>query len=129
VPWDSTIDLEARKRGTSVYFPGSVIPMLPEKLSNDLCSLVPRQDRPTFTAEIHFDKKGHTIKKDFYPSIIHSNDRMTYTSVRKILVDRDIPERQRYAYLLESFDMMEELCGILRDKRIKRGSLDFDCRF
>ena len=126
VAWDSPVDLEARKRGTSVYFPGSVIPMLPEKLSNDLCSLVPRQDRPTFTAEIHFDKSGRNIRKDFYPSIIHSNERMTYTSVRKILVDRDITERQRYGYLLESLETMEELCGILRDKRIKRGSLDFD---
>jgi ribonuclease R len=126
VPWDSVIDLEARKRGTSVYFPGSVIPMLPEKLSNDLCSLVPRQDRPTFTAEIHFDKKGRIIKKDFYPSIIHSNERMTYTSVRKILVDKDPRERQRYDYLLESFETMEELCAVLRDNRLKRGSLDFD---
>jgi ribonuclease R len=126
VAWDSPIDLEARKRGTSVYFPGSVIPMLPEKLSNDLCSLVPGQDRPTFTAELYFDKKGQIVKKDFYPSIIHSNERMTYTSVKKILVDRDITERQRYGYLLEDFETMEGLCGILRDKRIKRGSLDFD---
>jgi len=62
---DSVIDLEARRRGTSVYFPGSVIPMLPEKLSNDLCSLVPGQDRPTVTAELHFDRKGQIVKKNF----------------------------------------------------------------
>ncbi|MBI4849610.1 MAG: ribonuclease R [Nitrospirae bacterium] len=126
VPWDSAIDLEARRRGTSVYFPGSVIPMLPEKLSNNLCSLVPQQDRPTFTAEMHFDMKGRILKKDFYPSVIHSNERMTYTSVKKILVDHDRAEREKYGYLLESFVMMEELCDILRTQRMKRGSLDFD---
>ncbi len=126
VPWDSALDIEARRRGTSVYFPGSVIPMLPEKLSNDLCSLVPKQDRPTFTAEMHFDKKGQITDKKFYPSIIHSNERMTYTSVRKILADNDGNERGKYAYLLESLEMMEELCDLLRKQRIKRGSLDFD---
>ncbi|MBI5409682.1 MAG: ribonuclease R [Nitrospirae bacterium] len=126
VPWDSAVDFEARRRGTSVYFPGSVIPMLPEKLSNDLCSLVPRQDRPTFTVEMRFDNKGQMLRKDFYPSVIHSNERMTYTSVRKILDDKDLEERKRYEYLLESFELMEELCEILRRQRIKRGSLDFD---
>jgi len=126
VPWDSAVDIEARRRGTSVYFPGSVIPMLPEKLSNDLCSLVPRQDRPTFTVEMHIDRKGHIVKKDFYPSVINSNERMTYTAVKNILVDKDPAERSRYGYLIESFETMEELCGILREQRIKRGSLDFD---
>lgn len=126
VPWDSPLDLEARRRGTSVYFPGSVIPMLPEKLSNNLCSLVPKQDRPTFSVEMHFDKEGQIIDTAFYPSIIHSNERMTYTSVKKILVDKDREERERYGYLLESLDLMEELCAILRKNRIKRGSLDFD---
>ncbi len=126
VQWDSVIDMEARKRGTSVYFPGNVIPMLPEKLSNDLCSLVPKEDRPTFTVEMHFDKNGQIFDKDFYPSIIHSNERMTYTSVRKILVDNDEKERSTYAYLINIFELMEKLCAILRKKRIERGSLDFD---
>ncbi len=126
VQWDSVIDMEARKRGTSVYFPGSVIPMLPEKLSNDLCSLVPREDRPTFSVEIHFDRNGQIRNRDFYPSIINSNERMTYTSVRKILVDNDTEERSKYAYLIKTFELMEELCDILRKKRIERGSLDFD---
>jgi ribonuclease R len=126
VQWDSVIDMEARKRGTSVYFPGSVIPMLPEKLSNDLCSLVPREDRPTFTVEMHFDNNGQIRDKDFYPSIIHSNERMTYTSVRKILVDTDEEERSKYAYLINIFETMEKLCAVLRKKRIERGSLDFD---
>jgi len=126
VPWDSALDLEARKRGTSVYFPGSVIPMLPEKLSNDLCSLVPKKDRLTFTVEMHFSRQGEIITRDFYTSIIHSNERMTYTSVKKILVDHDNEERSKYGYLLESFELMSELSELLRDQRISRGSLDFD---
>ncbi|MBI4697419.1 MAG: RNB domain-containing ribonuclease [Nitrospirae bacterium] len=75
---------------------------------------------------MHFDKKGQLIKKDFHPSVINSNERMTYTSVRKILVDNDPDERYRYAYLLDGFEAMHELCGLLRQRRIKRGSLDFD---
>jgi ribonuclease R len=126
VPWDSAIDLEARRRGTSVYFPGRVVPMLPKELSNNLCSLIPREDRLTFTVELWFDNKGEILKKAFYPSIINSKERMTYTSVKKILVDHDPSERKRYEYLLESFEIMEELCEILRTRRMKRGSLDFD---
>jgi ribonuclease R len=126
VQWDSALDLEARQRGTSVYFPGRVIPMLPKRLSNNLCSLVPRADRLTFTVEMRFDKKGHLKEKDFYPSIINSNERMTYTSVRKILVDNDRSERRKYDYLLEKFEHMGELCEFLRKLGAKRGSLDFD---
>jgi ribonuclease R len=126
VKWDSALDLEARKRGTSVYFPGSVIPMLPEKLSNDLCSLVPRKDRLTFTVEMHFNNRGTMTDKKFYPSLIHSNERMTYISVKKILVDHDDNERSKYDYLLESFEAMKELSELVRDQRISRGSLDFD---
>jgi ribonuclease R len=126
VTWGSSLDIEARKRGTSVYFPGSVIPMLPEKLSNNLCSLVPKKDRPAFTVEMEFDFSGRIRRKSFYPSMINSNERMTYTSVKKILVDHDPEERGRYKYLLESFRAMEELAGILRKIRMKRGSLDFD---
>jgi ribonuclease R len=100
--------------------------MLPKELSNNLCSLLPRSDRLTFTVELQFDKTGEMIRKDFYPSIINSNERMTYTSVKKILVDNDSTERKRYEYLLESFEIMEELCELLRARRIKRGSLDFD---
>ncbi len=126
VPWDSALDLEARRRGTSVYFPGRVIPMLPKNLSNNLCSLLPKTDRVTFTVEMSFDAKGRLYEKDFYPSIISSDERMTYTSVKKILVDHDPSERARYNYLLESFELMGELCGHLRKVSRKRGSLDFD---
>ncbi|MBI4688617.1 MAG: ribonuclease R [Nitrospirae bacterium] len=126
VPWDSVLDIEARRRGTSVYFPHRVIPMLPKELSNNLCSLVPKADRATVTVEMRFNKSGDLIDKDFYPSIINSNERMTYTSVRKILVDNDPHERYKYTYLLDRFEEMEELCGLLRRQRVKRGSLDFD---
>ena len=126
VPWDSKLDIEARQRGTSVYFPGSVIPMLPERLSNDLCSLVPRKDRMTVTAEMHFNKKGEMIDKAFYPSIINSNERLTYTIVKKILADKDRSERKKYEYLLKDLGTMEKLYDLLRKQRTKRGSLDFD---
>ncbi|MBI4843356.1 MAG: ribonuclease R [Nitrospirae bacterium] len=126
VQWESELDKEARERGTSIYFPGNVIPMLPERLSNNLCSLMPKVDRLAFTAELDFDISGKLTKRKFYPSIINSNERMTYTSVKKILVDDDPAERRRYGYLLESFEMMKELYLILKEMRIRRGSLDFD---
>lgn len=126
VPWDSDIDLEARKRGTSTYFPDRVIPMLPNELSEDLCSLRPEVERLAFTAEMDFGRHGEKLNAKFYPSLIKSNERMTYTSVRKILVDNDKHERKRYDYLLSDFELMAELCGVLRKKRLERGSLDFD---
>ena len=126
VPWDSDIDLEARKRGTSTYFPDRVIPMLPNELSEDLCSLRPEVERLAFTAEMDFGRHGEKLNAKFYPSLIKSNERMTYTSVRKILVDNDRHERKRYDYLLSDFELMAELCGVLRKKRLERGSLDFD---
>jgi ribonuclease R len=126
VPWGSALDVEARKRGTSVYFPERVIPMLPKELSENLCSLRPREERPAFTVEMDFDGSGVRSGARFYPSLIKSDERMTYTSVRKILVDRDDEERGRYAYLLDDFELMGELCSILRERRLQRGSLDFD---
>ncbi|MBU4319926.1 MAG: ribonuclease R [Thermodesulfovibrionales bacterium] len=126
VPWDSDIDLEARKRGTSTYFPDRVIPMLPNELSEDLCSLKPEVERLAFTVEMEFGRHGEKLNAKFYPSLIKSNERMTYTSVRKILVDNDRHERKRYDYLLSDFELMAELCGVLRKKRLERGSLDFD---
>lgn len=126
VPWDSPVDAEARKRGTSVYFPDRVIPMLPKELSEDLCSLRPGVDRFSFTAEMDFDRYGKRLHTKFYPSVIKSNERMTYTSVRKILVDQDKAEREKYDYLLQDFELMGELCGVLRSGRLELGSLDFD---
>ena len=126
VAWDSALDLEARKRGTSVYFPDRVIPMLPRRLSEDLCSLRPRTDRLAFTVELDFDRAGVRTKASFYPSLIRSNERMTYSSVKRILIDNDPQEQARYEYLLQDFHMMADLCGLLRSRRMERGSLDFD---
>ena len=126
VPWDSVIDLEARKRGTSIYFPDRVTPMLPKELSEDLCSLKPKVKRFAFTVEMDFDRHGAVLNSKFYPSLIKSDERMTYTSVKKILIDNDSQEREKYNYLLPHFELMGELCGVLRKKRLDRGSLDFD---
>lgn len=126
VPWGSAIDLEARKRGTSVYFPDSVIPMLPKELSEDLASLMPHEPRRTLTAEMDFDRYGKRFGTKIYPSLIVSDERMTYTSVRKVLVDQDAKARKRYEKLLGVFELMSELAGVLRQRRLERGSLDFD---
>jgi ribonuclease R len=126
VKWNSAVDLEARARGTSVYFSDRVIPMLPKDLSENICSLRPREERFTVTAELVFDKRGSRISSTFYPSVIVSDERMTYTSVKKILIDNDPRERNRYHHLLRDFELMGELCGILRNRRLDRGSLDFD---
>ena len=126
VNWNSAIDIEARKRGTSIYFPDRVIPMLPKELSEDLCSLKPKVERLAFSVEMDFDRNGNKLDAKLYPSVITSDERMTYTSVRKILVDNDRHERNRYDYLLQDLELMGELCGILRNRRLERGSLDFD---
>jgi ribonuclease R len=126
VGWDSALDLEARKRATSVYFPDRVVPMLPKELSEDLCSLKPGVERPAFTVEMDFDRVGGRAGARFYQSLIKSDERMTYTSVRKILVEQDGQERKKYDHLLRDFELMGELCGVLRRKRLERGSLDFD---
>ena len=126
VPWGSAIDIEARKRGTSVYFPDRVIPMLPKELSEDLCSLKPKVERLAFTVEMEFDREGRRTGKKFYLSLIKSDERMTYTSVRKILIDQDPAEREKYDHLLKEFELMGELCSIIRAVRLERGSLDFD---
>ncbi len=126
VDWNSAVDLEARKRGTSVYFPDRVIPMLPKELSEDLCSLKPHEERLAVTVEIDFDRLGTRLSSKFYPSVIVSDERMTYTSVRKILIDNDPRERSRYDHLLQDLEFMGELCSMLRNRRLERGSLDFD---
>ncbi len=126
VPWESVIDREAKKRGTSVYLPDRVVPMLPKKLSEDICSLKPKVPRFAFTVEMDFNRDGVRINQRFYPSIIQSDERMTYTQVKEILVDEDGKLRERYDYLLKEFELMEELCGVMRARRLKRGSLDFD---
>ncbi len=89
--------------GTSVYFPDRVVPMLPKELSEDLCSLKPKVDRLAFTVEMQFDDHGNRIGQKFYPTIINSNERMTYTSVRKILIDQDAAERKKVSGIAGRF--------------------------
>lgn len=122
----SALDTEAYLRGTSVYFPDRCIPMLPEELSNGICSLNPQVDRLTMTAEIVFDRSGLPVATAFYPSVIRSAARLTYTQVKGILVDRDAELRKQFAALLEDLQLMEELSLRLTARRRQRGSIDFD---
>ncbi|MCC6545205.1 MAG: ribonuclease R [Nitrospirae bacterium] len=126
VEWDSPLDKEAYSRETSVYLPDRVIPMFPEKLSNHICSLNPKKDRLTLTVEMLFDHNGTRTGYKIYESVINSNGRMTYTDVKKIVVDKDQELISRYESLVDIFLLMNELCLIMRSKRMKRGSIDFD---
>ncbi|QEK11863.1 ribonuclease R [Crassaminicella thermophila] len=122
----SRIDKEAFKRGTSVYLVDRVIPMLPKKLSNGVCSLNPKVDRLTLSVNMEIDKKGKVVNHEIYESVIKTCERMTYTDVSDILEKDDEELKKRYAYLLDDFKLMEELAKILRKKREERGSIDFD---
>ncbi|MDA2927196.1 ribonuclease R [Acidobacteria bacterium AH-259-G07] len=122
----SRLDAEALLRGTSVYFPDRAVPMLPEGLSNELCSLNPGVDRLTVSVVLEVNPEGQVQDAQFCRSVICSNERMTYSAVKEILIDRDQGLRERYDYLLESFEWMLELCRILTAKRVKRGTIDFD---
>lgn len=125
----SPVDREAYQRATSAYFPDRVLPMLPERLSNDLCSLVPDQDRLSFTAEMDFDSSGRRVSSRFYKSVICSAARLTYTIVRQILADEgDAAERVRehHRRLVPELKRMQRLFELLQKVRRERGSLDFD---
>ena len=122
----SMLDAEAYERGTSVYFPDRVLPMLPLPLSNGICSLNPDVDRLTLTCEMDISPAGSVHRYDIYESVIRSNERMTYTAVSEILDDRDPGQRRRYQALLGEFELMAGLMDLLRAKRTKRGSIDFD---
>jgi len=126
VPEGGVLDREAFERATSVYFPGRAVPMLPERLSNGICSLNPRVDRLTFSAQIEIDAKGRFVDKKFFRSVIRTKERMTYTDVRAILEEPTPELKERYAYLLDAFHRMHELYEILRKRREARGSIDFD---
>jgi ribonuclease R len=122
----TALDDEAYLRGTSVYFPDRAIPMFPPELSNEICSLRPKVDRLTFTVELRYDSSGGKRDVRFYPSVIHSHERLTYTIVRKILVDEDEEWRKKYRPLLPSLEWMASLSQSLRRKRRERGAIDFD---
>jgi ribonuclease R len=123
---DSPLDREAYLRGTSVYFPDRCIPMLPERLSNGICSLNPQVDRLTMTAEMLFDRSGALLESSFYPSVIKSAARLTYTIVKRIIVDDDRELADKYRPVAPMLAEMKELALILMAMRKKRGSIDFD---
>lgn len=122
----SPIDREAFKRGTSVYLVDRVIPMIPHRLSNGICSLNPHVDRLTLSCEMEINDKGTVVNYEIFPSVIRSTERMTYSDVNKILVDQDEELREKYRELVPMFETMAELAAILRKKRFARGAIDFD---
>ncbi|HFC97069.1 MAG TPA: ribonuclease R [Thermosulfurimonas dismutans] len=126
VPPGSALDEEAYHRGTSVYFPNMVVPMFPEKLSNGICSLNPRVERLAMAVEIDFDREGRVRRSRFYPAVIFSHARLTYTEVKAMLVDRDRELRRKYKSLLRMLENAAELAMLLRERRLSRGSIDFD---
>ncbi len=119
------IDAEALLRGTSVYFPDRAVPMLPLELSTEICSLKPGVDRLVMSALLEIDHRGELIVERFTRGLIRSRERMTYTDVHLIL-EGDEGLRRRYAPLVARFERMRDLAEILRRKRIRRGSIDFD---
>jgi len=123
---NTALDREAFLRGCSVYLVDRVIPMLPHRLSNGICSLHPNVDRLTMSCEMEIDPSGNVVSHDIFPSVIRTVERMSYTNVRKILVDRDPEVMERYSGLVEQFRLMERLAMTLRAKRMARGAIDFD---
>lgn len=123
---NSALDWEARARGTSVYLVDRVIPMLPHKLSNGICSLNAGENRLALSCLMTIDIKGEVVSHEIVESVIKVDRRMSYTSVKKILEDKDEIETKSYQELVPMFELMRELAGILREKRKKRGSIDFD---
>lgn len=123
---NSALDWEARERGTSVYLVDRVIPMLPHKLSNGICSLNAGENRLALSCLMTIDTKGEVVSHEIIESVIKVDRRMSYTSVKKILEDKDEVEIKSYQELVPMFELMQELAGILREKRKKRGSIDFD---
>lgn len=122
----SPLDKEALERGTSVYLVDRVIPMIPHRLSNGICSLNPQVDRLTLTCEMEWTPDAKLVRHEIYPSVIKTNERMTYSNVRKILEDNDPDLIARYETLVPMFRHMEELAMKLRQRRMDRGAIDFD---
>ena len=122
----SALDREAFERGTSVYLVDRVIPMLPRRLSNGICSLNEGQDRLALSCIMTIDQKGKVLDHVIAETVIRVDRRMTYTSVKKILEEQDAEESARYEELVPMFQRMQELAGLLRERRRARGSIDFD---
>jgi ribonuclease R len=122
----TALDEEAYLRGTSIYFPDRAISMFPAELSNEVCCLHPRSDRLTLTVELGYDARGERRGIRFYPSVIRSDERLTYTYVKKILVDGDADLEDRFRHILPSLELMARLSQELRQRRMERGAIDFD---
>lgn len=122
----SPIDKEAFNRGTSIYLVDRVIPMIPHRLSNGICSLNPQIDRLTMSCEMEINSKGEVVSHEIFQSVIKTTERMTYSDVNKIIVDKDPELLKRYEPLVPMFFLMDELAEILRKKRFERGAIDFD---
>lgn len=123
---NSALDWEAKKRGTSVYLVDRVIPMLPHTLSNGMCSLNQGENRLSLSCLMEIDTKGNVTGHQIAETVICVDRRMTYTSVNKILTEKDEAEIQEYEPLVPMFQEMEKLANVLREKRRLRGSIDFD---
>ncbi len=123
----SPIDQEAFERGTSVYLVDRVIPMIPHRLSNGICSLNPKVDRFTLSCEMEINDKGEVVNHEIFESVIKTTERMTYTDVNKILVDKDEELLESMNRLFRCFKTWRKLAAsILRKKRMNRGAIDFD---
>jgi ribonuclease R len=123
---DSPIDREAYDRATSIYLTDRVIPMIPHRLSNGICSLNPQVDRLTLSCDMIFNDMGELLSHDIYQSVIKTSARMTYTDVYEILENDNQELKEKYAELVPMFQLMGELAAILREKRERRGAIDFD---
>ncbi|MFP4611488.1 MAG: ribonuclease R [Thiohalophilus sp.] len=123
---ETPLDKDAVERGNSVYFPERVIPMLPEILSNGLCSLKPKVDRLCMVCDMQLDKQGTLKSYSFYPAVMHSHARMTYNEVAGILQDEDPDLSRQYADLLPPLHNLYQLYHALRQRRSKRGAIDFE---
>lgn len=126
VQYNSALDREALKRGTSVYLADRVVPMLPERLSNGICSLNQGEDRLALSCLMDINEKGKVVSHQIAETVINVNERMCYTDVKNILEDTDEEAKKRYDALIPMFFMMKKLSGILRNSRHHRGSIDFD---
>lgn len=124
----SQLDREAYERGTSVYLTDRVIPMIPQRLSNGICSLNPHVPRLTMSCEMEIDPNGQVVSHDIFLSVIQTTERMTYTAVNQILEEQDEQVMERYQQLVPMFQEMQELHQILEEMRIRRGAISFEDR-
>ena len=126
VSYNSQLDKEALSRGNSVYFPRRVIPMLPEKLSNGLCSLNPQVNRLTMVCEMMIDNEGLVSEYKFYPAIIFSKARLSYTITYKILYENDDDLSKKYSHVLTNLKNLKDIYDLLSKQREKRSAIEFD---